>query len=83
MSSLDDSQFYEMERHVKSSPLHTRIHQYSEHLKTLGRHRGAFHRKSCRSVYLQETISVTPVISFILSQGYLDSQEQEPKKFSC
>lgn len=84
MSSLCDkiSQFYEMERHVKSSPLHTRIHQKSEHLKTLGRHRGAFHRKNCRSVYLQKTISATPVTSFVLSQGYLGSQGQESKKIS-
>lgn len=72
-----------MERHIKSSPLHTGIHQKSEHLKTLARQRGAFHRKSSKGVYLQKTISATPVTSFVLSQGFLGSEEQEPKKVAC
>lgn len=85
MSSLceERSQFYEMERHVKSTHLHTGIQQNSEHLKTSGRHRSAFHIKTHRSVYLQKTISARHVTFFILSHGYLGSGEQEPKKIAC
>jgi len=49
----------------KSAPLENGIHQNSQHLTTLGKHRDDFHRKSHKSVYFSNSCNILHTITQI------------------